>query len=515
MPLVTSGQFAYVYKLNSVNGDGDLAVRCFRGYLKDRDERYLAIQENLRNHSLPFLSDLTYASEGILVEGQRFPILYMKWIDGPTLDLYLDNMIGRRDVILHLGQEWIKLVEDLREAGLAHGDLQHGNIIVERGRLRLVDHDGMFTPEMAGWQSSELGHQHYQHPRRDEKLFNAELDNFSALVIYLSLISLAENPGLWTQYHDENLLFTKTDFLDPHASRLFSEIKGLGSEHERLATILEEAARDDPNDVPFLGELVSVKSRLPAWMTAPMAMEPKTKTREVVAPVLPSNGKGDRWRPWKARESVSKVPVTTPSSDYQTIFGGPATLVVPPGSTTVPGSSNSVPRGAVVTTSPPRDPADLWGNTGHFAKEFMRRTFIWWYWGIYICLKIIGLDFFYAFILAVSCLLIGSLIYGFIRAFDLSHNKAAPSPSITGGFGRTSLSKNPPSSQKLIRPDHLARLSITGIEPIVGNSQLNIYHLNDCSWVALIPMRNRIGFASPNAARASGYKPCRVCAPLN
>jgi hypothetical protein len=39
MPLVTSGQFAYVYKLNSMNDNGDFAVRCFRGYLGDRDQR--------------------------------------------------------------------------------------------------------------------------------------------------------------------------------------------------------------------------------------------------------------------------------------------------------------------------------------------------------------------------------------------------------------------------------------------------------------------------------------------
>jgi len=45
-------------------------------------------------------------------------------------------MIGRRDVLLHLAQEWVRVVASLRHAGLAHGDLQHGNIIVERGRLR-------------------------------------------------------------------------------------------------------------------------------------------------------------------------------------------------------------------------------------------------------------------------------------------------------------------------------------------------------------------------------------------
>src|SRR5215472_15848463 len=99
MPLVTSGQFAYVYKFKSRNGAGDLAVRCFRGYLGDRDRRYQAIQEQTREHQLPYLTAFNYAPEGILVSGRRFPILFMSWIEGPTLDLYLEEMVHRPKVL--------------------------------------------------------------------------------------------------------------------------------------------------------------------------------------------------------------------------------------------------------------------------------------------------------------------------------------------------------------------------------------------------------------------------------
>ena len=114
MPLVTSGQFAYVYKLKSTDGAGDFAVRCFRGYLGDRDQRYLAIQDHLRSAPVSYLSEFTYATEGILVGGQRFPILFMQWIEGPTLDLYIGEMINRPDVLLHLSEEWLRLLGSLR-----------------------------------------------------------------------------------------------------------------------------------------------------------------------------------------------------------------------------------------------------------------------------------------------------------------------------------------------------------------------------------------------------------------
>ena len=162
MPLVTSGQFAYVYKLKSTNGNGDFAVRCFRGYLGDRDQRYRAIQEHLWGSPVSYLSEFSYASEGILVGGNRFPILFMNWIEGPTLDLYVSEMLHRQDVLLHLSEEWLRLLNALQASGIAHGDLQHGNILVTPGGLRLVDYDGMFVPGLAGRRSHERGHANYQ-----------------------------------------------------------------------------------------------------------------------------------------------------------------------------------------------------------------------------------------------------------------------------------------------------------------------------------------------------------------
>ncbi|MDQ2855031.1 MAG: hypothetical protein M3R68_01785 [Acidobacteriota bacterium] len=499
MPLVTSGQFAYVYKVKSNGAGGAFAVRCFRGYLGDRDQRYRAIELHVKNHPVPYLSDFTYAPRGILVEGNRFPILFMNWIEGPTLDLYLDEMIGRREVLLHLAEGWLKLIASLRRAGIAHGDLQHGNIILERGSLRLVDHDGIFAPAMSGWPSSELGHQHYQHPRRDAHCFDATLDNFSALVIYLSLLALAEQPGLWAEYHDENLLFTKTDFIDPASSSLFAKIKELGPEHRRLADILETAAKGEPADAPCLLDLVNVKSALPSWMTAPLAIEAKTKTREAVEVVPAPDGKQSLWKPWQARLPKTSVPASTPSENFQTIFSGPATTLTP---SQLPGI---------------RDPAEVFRNTGVFAKEFLRKTFIWWYWGIYLCFQFIGLSFFSSLFVALLCLALGSLAYGFVRARALAQSALPANPSQLNLLGANTLSGSPvlPAAGQGRRPPAAGfqPTSITAGDSIVGNLALNIYHQRNCGWVQQISPKNLVSFASPADAMAAGFKSCRVCTP--
>ena len=496
MPLVTSGQFAYVYKLNSTNEDGDdFAVRCFRGYLGDRDQRYRAIQDHLQHAPVAYLSDFTYAPEGILVGGNRFPILFMKWIEGPTLDLYIGEMVNRPDVLLHLSQEWLRLLHSLRSAGVAHGDLQHGNIIVEHGQLRLVDHDGIFVPAMAGWTASEVGHQHYQHPQRDALHFDEKLDNFSALVIYLSLLSLAERPGLWQEYHDENLLFTKTDFSDPAASSLFQKIREIGPEHARLAETLATAATGTPAEVPWLLDLVTAtKSSLPGWMTAPADLDTTTKTREVNLAELPHQPRSVRWIPWQEKKSRASVPSTPVSTQFQTLFGG-----------------TPAPAGPLV-----KDPHDVVRNTMQFSKDFMRRYFLSWYWGTYILLQFLGFHSFLSLFVAFFCLAIGCLTFGLVRAIDESMKAKRGVFTVR----QPAVALAPPDPIPLpasswnpqVRvPAPVASTSLP--ERFIGNAVLGIYHLGTCDWVNRISAKNRVGFSSVTEAKSHGFKPCRICSP--
>lgn len=496
MPLVTSGQFAYVYKLKSMNGGSDFAVRCFRGYLGDRDQRYRAIQEHLFASPVSYLSEFSYAPEGILVSGNRYPILFMKWIDGPTLDLYIGEMIHRRDVLLHLSEEWLRLLLALKTSGMAHGDLQHGNIIVEHGQLRLVDHDGIFVPKMAGWSASEVGHQHYQHPQREAHNFDEKLDHFSSLVIYLSLLSLAEQPRLWDEYHDENLLFTKADFADPESSTLFRKVREIGPEHERLADALAAAAVGPPAEVPSLLDLVTTRVTLPSWMTAPADLDTKTKTREVKMAPMPSDGRTIRWMPWQEKNRGSSMPSTPASATVQTLFGG-----TPPASAALH----------------IKDPHDVFQNTFIFSKEFARRYFLAWYWGALLLLQFTGVGFFLSVLAALLCLVVGCLTFGFVKAMDESRKaRRGGLPS----WQQSSILLTPPPDQQGFPPSWTVQPTlppptptVMASDPFVGNMVLGIFHLENCHWVDSISLKNRVGFSSIAEAQSHGFKPCRICSP--
>ena len=494
MPIVTSGQFAYVYKLKSMNGAGDFAVRCFRGYLGDRDQRYRALQEHVLGSPAPYLAPFSYAPEGILVSGTRFPILFMQWIEGPTLDVYISEMLQRRDVLLHLADEWLRVVVALQEAGIAHGDLQHGNVIVEHGQLRLIDHDGIYVPAMKGWPACEVGHQHYQHPQRTPEQFDSALDNFSALVIYLTLLAVAERPSLWEEYHDENLLFTKADFLEPSSSTLFTKIRDIGGEQQRLADVLAESATGSPASVPHLSELVQPPSRLPSWMTAPADLETSTKTREVARANMPAETKNIRWMPWQEKRKQPAIPLTPPSTNVQTLFGSGAAVVV-------------------------RNPDAVALNTFHFAKEFFRGHFFWWYWGVYVLFQFSGLGAGFSVVAAVLCVTIACLSYGLFRAIEESRTAQRGSPlGLRSGAATPAVARQSalpwqapaPLPQPLPLPLSPAAMSP---EPFIGNRVLGIYHVRNCDWGHQISAANLVGVNSRTEASSHGYKPCRICSP--
>src|SRR5207244_4291206 len=136
-----------------------------------------------------------------------------------------------------LRAKWAILVRHLEAAQMAHGDLQHGNILVRGGSIHLVDYDGMWVPALSGRHATEIGHRAYQHPERSEQDYGQEIDRFSALVIYLSLAALARDVTLWERFHTgDNLIFVREDFLQVGRSAIWQQLRRIGSgEIEELA----------------------------------------------------------------------------------------------------------------------------------------------------------------------------------------------------------------------------------------------------------------------------------------
>lgn len=254
IPRPVTGAFASVYRVHC--SSGDRAVRCFLRDVADAETRYSLISEFVQHDDLISTVTFDYLRTGIRVNGQSFPILKMEWVEGQTLEHYIESILRSNIALEHLAEKFKTMCKDLYRAGIAHGDLQHGNIMVRNNELVLVDYDGMYVPSMRGFTSNELGHRNYQHPNRTEEHFGHYLDNFSAWMIYTSLKAIAIDPQLYKrlQSGDDCLLFRCEDFLHPTNSCAFAALEGHDCEELRiLARFIRWQLKNPPDKVPHIG----------------------------------------------------------------------------------------------------------------------------------------------------------------------------------------------------------------------------------------------------------------------
>lgn len=280
LPRPVSGGFASVYR---VEGQGKAwAVRCFLRPLDDRERRYAAIQQALEAARLPCTVGFEYQTTGVLVRGVRFPILKMQWVGGESLLPFVERNLKTPAKLLKLADGFRSLSLQLRESGIAHGDLQHGNIKVVDGRILLIDYDGMYVRTLDGLLCPEIGHRNYQHPGRSEKDYGPDTDNFSFWLIFTSLVALAREPGLWQRHKggDDCILFRREDLAKPAASRLFLELARSGhADVARLARGFAGMISLGPTGLPPLHQFQQVvagwnqatvaeksSGSLPGWM---------------------------------------------------------------------------------------------------------------------------------------------------------------------------------------------------------------------------------------------------------
>lgn len=257
LPKPYSGGFTTTYKLSNMGKNW--AARCFTREIKDLQQRYKSISSFLSKNSCSFLVDAQYLQNGIKISGSFYPIIKMNWLEGDSLNAYIDKIYNQRASLENLLNEFVSLVSNLETFGIAHGDLQHGNIIVKNGKLFLIDYDGMYLPDLANLSVNELGHPNFQHPRRTAKDYNKHIDRFSSIVIYTAIKAIITKPNLWQKYENgDNLLFKGSDFANPNNSTLLKEFEGY-SELARLANNISAICTLEFNRIPSLQEFIGGK----------------------------------------------------------------------------------------------------------------------------------------------------------------------------------------------------------------------------------------------------------------
>src|SRR3989442_4445123 len=221
----------------------------------------------------------------------------MQWAEGSLLPPHSEKDLGYRAFLATLRAKWVTLVRHLEGAQVAHGDFQHGNILVRGGSIQLVDYDGMWVPALRGRHATEIGHRAYQHPERSEQDYGQEIDRFSALVIYLSLAALEMDVTLWERFHTgDNLIFVREDFQQSGRSAIWQQLRRIGSRGvDHLAAAVAALVQQHPMKVGNLDSVLKNPASYPARSKVPTSIPASTpaqraapKPARVPTPAVPS-----------------------------------------------------------------------------------------------------------------------------------------------------------------------------------------------------------------------------------
>ena len=237
------------------------AVRCWHINIADIQKRTRIISEAIHASKLLYFVGFDYIPNGLQTAQGAQDIVVMDWVNAQTLKRYIADHINQPAKLIELANRFKTMVADLHSHNFAHGDLQHGNIMVkDDGSLVLVDYDSMYVPALDGYSDVIKGLAGYQHPARWKNCsVNEKIDYFSELIIYTSIVALSKFPHLWKELNledTETMLFSPEDISSKGSSRIFylldkdAELKNLSSR------IKEYLRKDNITDIEPLEEAI-------------------------------------------------------------------------------------------------------------------------------------------------------------------------------------------------------------------------------------------------------------------
>lgn len=218
-PVMSSGNFAVVFKMVDIDNDRHYAMKCFLRDQVGREESYLQICEELEFVESRYLLKIEYLPAELFVDTNQsdeseFPVLLMEWVEGSTLGSFISENYTDSFKMSQVAYNFSKMASWLLSQDFAHGDIKPDNIIIkENGNLVLVDYDGMYVPSMKGSAARENGSPNFRHPERTDKDFDEHIDDFALAVLILTLKVLSLDFDAYsTIAANDYCIFSESDY---------------------------------------------------------------------------------------------------------------------------------------------------------------------------------------------------------------------------------------------------------------------------------------------------------------
>ena len=247
---VLYGKGAFCYSFAVKNGE---QVKCLRVWKDDKIrlsclEHIKRVSDYFSKNNIEYVIGYTYIERAIrLKNGIFIPAILMDWVNGDTLIDYVIKNQNNPSKIRQLSNSFLSMCQYHDKNRMAHGDLSAGNIIVQPdGKICLIDYDSFYVPEFGpSIPEYTKGTPGYQHPERlkrtGKQYIDKNTDSYSQLVIYLSLLVIAEEPQLFNPSLDDIILFTKGDMQSRHSllnSDVYKKVSKI--QNNKIKFLLEE-----------------------------------------------------------------------------------------------------------------------------------------------------------------------------------------------------------------------------------------------------------------------------------
>jgi predicted Ser/Thr protein kinase len=379
-PWLASGGAACVFKYQTNNPQKQWAVRCFTNCSDDIEQQYSMVSQALQNCACrQYFVDFKFLKEGILVQGKLYPVVRMEWVEGEDFKVYIQKHLNTPKKLMELAVALKSVSRDLQAEGIAHGDLQHGNILVVEvsgiPTIKLIDYDSLHSTRLEPSAPLRIkGLPDYQHPAIDHCTHKClEVDHFPSLIMYLSLLALAEDKSLWSTFKlkdTERLLFSKADFEEPDTSQTFCKLLSMSAPIAALAKAVQVLCKvKDIRGIPSLEEVIQGKTNATTkWVPTVPNQPPAIGQTNASLPISqPTNPTPQKWKPKVPEGSFWDRFQEPPKPSPNNL--APSTNSSPPGNTgsspgnTPPGQNAPLPASA---SGAPANPTKQPSTSGIF-----------------------------------------------------------------------------------------------------------------------------------------------------
>jgi len=260
-PIKRSGNNSVIFKA-SMNGKF-YALKCYTKEINNQAHYLSAVQKYIEAiQSRLFIPFELHESEVYVIKSENsyhgtYCVYLMPWVDGETLFDYVKTCCEESNTtaLEEIFKEFQQIANWLLQQKFVHGDIAAENIMVTKDKkLVLVDYDNFLFEALKFTNGHSPFNADYQHPKRNPHVINLAADQFSILVLAISLRALQFKPELFFKYNNESgLIFTANTLREGDKSAVYKELKAIDDAYlQNLLHLLNISLHRQSIDVPLL-----------------------------------------------------------------------------------------------------------------------------------------------------------------------------------------------------------------------------------------------------------------------